>query len=75
MDSPRPRCRYTLAELITQLRESAGSAHRAPGVSPLDPLVDIMIHGNDSTSACRIREMPAEQASAALDRVLRNPFR
>ncbi|MEU7141213.1 maleylpyruvate isomerase family mycothiol-dependent enzyme [Nocardia sp. NPDC046473] len=63
------------AELIAQLRESAGSARRAPGASPLDPLVDMMIHGQDVARPLgRVREMPAEPACAALDHVLRSPF-
>ncbi|WP_327113819.1 maleylpyruvate isomerase family mycothiol-dependent enzyme [Nocardia sp. NBC_01730] len=67
--------RYTPAELIAQLREGAGSARRAPGAGPLDPLVDTMIHGQDIARPLgRGRAMPTEQAVVALEHVLRSPF-
>ncbi|WP_194837476.1 maleylpyruvate isomerase family mycothiol-dependent enzyme [Nocardia sp. XZ_19_369] len=67
--------RFTPAELIAQVRESAGSTHRAPGASPIDPLVDMMIHGQDVARPLgRVREMPIEQACAALEHVRNNIF-
>jgi uncharacterized protein (TIGR03083 family) len=38
---------YSTAELVARLRESADSTRRAPGSSPMDPLMDIVIHGQD----------------------------
>jgi uncharacterized protein (TIGR03083 family) len=67
--------RFTPAELIAQLRENAGSARRAPGAGPLDPLVDTMIHGQDIARPLgRWRAMPTEPAVVALEHVLRSPF-
>lgn len=67
--------RFTSAELIEQLRESAGSARRSPGASPLDPLVDMLIHGQDVARPLgRVRAVSAEQGCAALDHVLCSPF-
>jgi uncharacterized protein (TIGR03083 family) len=67
--------RFGPAELITQLRETAGSAHRTLGAGPLDPLVDALVHGQDIARPLgRTREMPVEQTVAALDHVRRNRF-
>jgi uncharacterized protein (TIGR03083 family) len=38
---------YSTADLVARLRESADSTRRAPGSSPMDPLMDIVIHGQD----------------------------
>ncbi|MFG1792350.1 maleylpyruvate isomerase family mycothiol-dependent enzyme [Nocardia sp. NPDC049149] len=67
--------RFAPAELIAQLRAAAGSTHLAPLSSPLDPLVDIMIHGQDIARPLgRTRPMPTEQAIAALEHLIRSPF-
>ncbi|MGQ0574226.1 MAG: maleylpyruvate isomerase family mycothiol-dependent enzyme [Pseudonocardia sp.] len=39
--------RYTTGELVAQLRESAGTSRRMPGSGPMDPLMDLLIHGQD----------------------------
>ncbi|WP_331770637.1 maleylpyruvate isomerase family mycothiol-dependent enzyme (plasmid) [Embleya sp. NBC_00888] len=67
--------RFTPAELIAQVRETAGSARRAPLAAPLDPLVDVLVHGQDAARPLgRVREMPTERALAALGHVLSSPF-
>ena len=38
---------HTPAELVAQLRESAGSTRRFPGSTPRDPLMDLVVHGQD----------------------------
>src|SRR3712207_6184761 len=38
---------YRPEELVTQLRESAGSTRRFPGSTPRDPLMDLVVHGQD----------------------------
>ncbi|WP_300012822.1 maleylpyruvate isomerase family mycothiol-dependent enzyme [Pseudonocardia sp.] len=38
---------FTSTELVAQLRESAGSTRRFPGSTPMDPLMDLVIHGQD----------------------------
>ncbi|GIH77378.1 maleylpyruvate isomerase family mycothiol-dependent enzyme [Planobispora longispora] len=69
-EARRRAARYRPAELIEQVRATAGSAHRAPGAGPLDPLVDALVHGQDIARPLgRVREMPARQAAAALDHV------
>jgi len=39
--------RHSNAELVAQLRKSAGSQRRTPGSTPMDPLMDIVIHSQD----------------------------
>jgi len=75
-DAARDRAaRFTRAELIGQLRETAGSARRAPGSGELDPLVDALVHGQDVARPLgRVRPMPVEQAIAALDHVRASRF-
>ena len=38
---------YGPEELVAQLRESAGSTRRFPGSTPRDPLMDLVVHGQD----------------------------
>ena len=35
------------AALVARLRETAGSSRRAPGSRALDPLVEVLVHGQD----------------------------
>ncbi|MEU0487157.1 maleylpyruvate isomerase family mycothiol-dependent enzyme [Streptosporangium sp. NPDC006013] len=67
--------RFGPAELIAQFRETAGSPRRAPGSAPLDPLTDVLVHGQDIARPLgRVREMPAERTVAVLDHVWRSFF-
>lgn len=67
--------RYTPVELIAQLRDSADATKLALGASPLDPLVDMMIHGQDIARPLgRVREMSPELGVVALDFVLGHRF-
>src|SRR3712207_5366241 len=38
---------YSTGELVAQLRESADSTRRFPGSTPRDPLMDLVVHGQD----------------------------
>src|SRR5918999_4187924 len=38
---------YSTDELVAQLRDSAGSTRRFPGSTPRDPLMDLVVHGQD----------------------------
>lgn len=67
--------RYTPAELIAQLREFADSTRRAPGAGVLDPLVDIIVHGQDVARPLgRTRETPVERVVPALDYAIASRF-
>ncbi|MEU6425977.1 maleylpyruvate isomerase family mycothiol-dependent enzyme [Microbispora sp. NPDC046973] len=67
--------RSTPADLIAQLRGSATSPRRMPGSGPLDPLVDLLVHGQDIARPLhRDRPLPAGPAVAALTYVSGNRF-
>jgi uncharacterized protein (TIGR03083 family) len=56
--------------LVAQLRAAADSRRRAPGTSVLEPLLDVLVHGQDiAVPLGRTRLMPAEAARAAAQRV------
>ena len=66
---------YTTAELVTQLRESAGSTRRFPGSTPMDPLMDLVIHGQDIARPLGRRYVsPPEVVAACLAYVATNAF-
>ncbi|MCT2582879.1 maleylpyruvate isomerase family mycothiol-dependent enzyme [Actinophytocola gossypii] len=75
-DSARAQvARFTRAELIARLRETAGSPRRTPGAALLDPLADALVHGQDVARPLgRDRPMPVEQTIAALDHVRTSRF-
>ncbi|WP_433323223.1 maleylpyruvate isomerase family mycothiol-dependent enzyme [Spirillospora sp. CA-294931] len=75
-DAARRRAaEYTPAELIAQFRATAASPRRSPGSKPADPLVDVLVHGQDIARPLgRVREMPAERAAVALERVWTSGF-
>jgi uncharacterized protein (TIGR03083 family) len=57
-------------EYAPRLRAMAGSRRKAPGVSHLEPLIDVLVHGQDiAIPLGRPRPMPARAAVAAADRV------
>jgi uncharacterized protein (TIGR03083 family) len=56
--------------LVAELRRVAGSRRLAPGTTDLDPLLDILVHGQDiAVPLGRRWDMPPEGARAAADRV------
>ena len=67
--------RFTSAELVGQLRETAGSTHRMPGSGPMDPLVDVLVHGQDIARPLdRPLPMPVALAAEVLEYVAGNAF-
>ena len=74
-DARRRGERSAPRELVAQLRETAGSPRRMPGSSPLDPLVDVLVHGQD---ICRplglARPVPVAAAQVALSHVSTSVF-
>ncbi|MBW0105078.1 maleylpyruvate isomerase family mycothiol-dependent enzyme [Pseudonocardia sp. KRD291] len=75
-DAARQRARrHGPAELVAQLRETAGLDRRFPLAGRLDPLVDILVHGQDIVRPLgRSRAMPVERVVPALEQVWRSPF-
>jgi uncharacterized protein (TIGR03083 family) len=61
---------FSPAELVGQLRESANSARRFAFSGVLDPLIDLMVHGQDIARPLgRTREMPVDWVVPALEHV------
>jgi uncharacterized protein (TIGR03083 family) len=66
---------YTTVDLVAQLRESAGSTRRFPGSTPMDPLMDLVIHGQDIARPLGRRYVsPPEVVAACLAYVATNRF-
>ncbi|MGH3353963.1 MAG: maleylpyruvate isomerase family mycothiol-dependent enzyme [Nocardioides sp.] len=58
-------------EIVAILREFVGSRRRAPFVTELEPLIDILVHAQDICVPLGIdHAMPVDAAAAAADRVL-----
>lgn len=67
--------RFPTTELVEQLRESAASTRRTPGSTPMDPLMDLLIHGQDIARPLhRPHAMPLQLALPALVYVAGNRF-
>ena len=63
--------RNSATELVEQLRVSADSTKRSPGSGPLDPLLDLLVHGQDIARPLgHERRPPTDAAIAALDHAL-----
>jgi uncharacterized protein (TIGR03083 family) len=66
------------AEYPRRLRAMVGSRRTAPFITPLEPLIDVLVHGQDvAVPLGRIRPMPAAAATAAAQRAwdMGFPFR
>lgn len=61
--------------IAAEIRGMIGSRRTAPGVSPLEPLLDVLVHGQDvAIPLGRTRTMPIEGARAAATRVWTMPW-
>jgi uncharacterized protein (TIGR03083 family) len=72
------RSPLTHAQIVTTLRAFVGSRRKAPFVTELEPLLDILVHAQDICVPLGIKHpMPVDAAVAAADRVLslRGPMR
>ena len=66
---------HTPAELVAQLRESAASTRRMPGSSPMDPLMDLVVHAQDVARPLGRRHVsPPDVVAACLAYVATNRF-
>jgi uncharacterized protein (TIGR03083 family) len=66
---------FTTDELVAQLRESARSRRRMPGSGPVDPLMDLVIHGQDIARPLGLRHAsPPEVVAACLAYVSASRF-
>ncbi|MFC5212219.1 maleylpyruvate isomerase family mycothiol-dependent enzyme [Streptomyces coerulescens] len=69
-DSAVREARLPVAEIVGNLRSTIGSRSLAPTTTPREPLLDILVHGQDIALALgRVRPMPPRAARDAADRV------
>ena len=74
----RQAMRLPAQRLTGQLRAMAGSRRKAPGISHLEPLIDVLVHGQDIAIPLGLeRSMPTGAAMTAASRVWPDlyPFR
>ncbi|HEU4947333.1 MAG TPA: maleylpyruvate isomerase family mycothiol-dependent enzyme [Kribbella sp.] len=63
------------ADIVAQYRRFAGSRRHPPGTTIADPLLDVLVHGQDiAVPLGRPRAMPAEAARVAADRIWTKSF-
>lgn len=62
-------------DIIGDYRQLRGSRSHPPGTSPLEPLLDVLVHTQDILRPLHLRhEMPVPAAQAAADRVWARSF-
>ncbi|WP_432544124.1 maleylpyruvate isomerase family mycothiol-dependent enzyme [Kineococcus sp. SYSU DK002] len=67
--------RHTPADLVDLLRRSAASNRRFPGSAPMDPLMDLVIHGQDVARPLGlVHTSPPEVVAASLEHVAASRF-
>lgn len=72
------QARLPVEDLISRLRAMVGSRKKAPGISDLEPLLDVLVHGQDiAIPLGRSRATPPEAAATVATRAWekRFPFR
>ena len=74
-DTALRQARLPVDSYAPALRAMVGSRRKAPGITPLEPLTDVLVHGQDITVPLgRDRQMPHEAAAVAADRVWSTGF-
>lgn len=67
--------RRTTTQLLAELRDSIGARVTPVGTTPVDRLMDLLVHGQDIAIPLGIpREMPGAAAELALDRIWNGGF-
>jgi uncharacterized protein (TIGR03083 family) len=77
-DSALRQARLPVEEFPHRIRAMVGSRRKAPGVTPLEPMLDVIVHGQDITVPLgRHRPVPKEAAAVAATRAWHKnwPFR
>ena len=73
-DTAVRQARLPVSGYAPRLLAMAGSRRKAPGVTYLEPLIDVLVHGQDiAIPLSRIRPVPVRAAVAAADRVWPSP--
>ena len=65
----------THEQIVATIRGFLGSRRKAPMITDLEPLIDILVHNQDIAVPLGLQHaMPPEAAAAAADRVLSTPW-
>ncbi|HET6292169.1 MAG TPA: maleylpyruvate isomerase family mycothiol-dependent enzyme [Kribbella sp.] len=74
-EARRAGSQYSPDEIVAQYGEFAGSRQHPLGTTAVDPLLDVLIHGQDIAIPLGIRrEMPVDAARCAADRIWAKSF-
>lgn len=74
-EARRRAAAFAPGELVEQLRESAASSRRFPGSTPMDPLMDLVVHAQDIARPLgRAYRSPSRVVVASLGHVAANRF-
>jgi uncharacterized protein (TIGR03083 family) len=69
-DSARRHAAAPPKQVIAEIRSMVGSRLLAPGITHLEPLIDVLVHGQDiAVPLGRPHSMPVDAAATAADRV------
>ena len=70
LDTARLHAAAPPQQLVAELRAMVGSRRTAPGITSLEPLLDVLVHGQDiALPLGRRRRMPVDAAATAATRV------
>lgn len=69
-DTARRHAAASCEQLVAELRAMVGSRRKVPGITHLEPLLDVLVHGQDiAVPLGRPRGMPVQAAATAATRV------
>jgi uncharacterized protein (TIGR03083 family) len=72
-DTARRHAAAPTEQIIGEIRAMAGSRRHVPGITPLEPLIDVLVHGQDiALPLGRALPMPVGAAAAAATRICTN---
>jgi uncharacterized protein (TIGR03083 family) len=72
-DTARRHAAAPTEQIIEEIRAMAGSRRHVPGITPLEPLIDVLVHGQDiALPLGRALPMPVGPAAAAATRICTN---
>jgi uncharacterized protein (TIGR03083 family) len=69
-DTARRHATASTTQFVAEIRAMAGSRKHAPGITHLEPLIDVLVHGQDIAVPLGLtRTMPVDAAATAATRV------
>jgi uncharacterized protein (TIGR03083 family) len=72
-DTARRHAAAPTEQIIEELRAMVGSRRHVPGITPMEPLIDVLVHGQDiAVPLGRAHPMPMDAAAAGATRICTN---